>query len=130
MKPLYSIVVVAWSPTRGRRGAPGKFSLKDLKAIEQVVREEKGFDGFSIAKLTGFWMCAPEECVDPHPERRYGRIKACAEQLRTTFRQESVLLTRQGDRHISRRGLRLCAIWFVAPGVTGRYRHQVQGHSP
>src|SRR5271156_6677651 len=60
VQPLYTIVLGAPGLSRTRTRIPGVFAHKDLERIEKIVREERGFQGFSIAKLTGFWMGRPE----------------------------------------------------------------------
>ena len=97
MQPLYTIVLGAPGLSRTRTRIPGVFAHKDLERIEKIVREERGFQGFSIAKLTGFWMGRPEECVEIKIlTDDLSRVKACAQHLRATFKQESVMVTCQG----------------------------------
>jgi hypothetical protein len=97
MKPLYSIVLAIRSSSRNKKDKASAFSGKDMRTIERIVRTEKGFDGFSMAKLTGFWMGSVEECVEIRIlSGRARKVKDCAQKLRRAFKQDSVLLTRQG----------------------------------
>jgi hypothetical protein len=97
VQPLYTIVLGAPGLSRTETRSGGVFTNEDLARIEKIVREERGFDGFSIAKLTGFWMGRPEECVEIKIlTDDLSTVKACAQHLRATFQQESVLVTCQG----------------------------------
>jgi hypothetical protein len=97
MQPLFVITLGARTPFRTRAGAAGMFTTADLTTIEKIVRKERGFQGFSIAKQTGFWNGNPEDSVEIKIIcDDLSKIKACAQQLRGTFRQESILVTAQG----------------------------------
>ena len=93
--PLFSIVVGSRVERRGRRKSA--FSTRDLKQMEQIVREEFGFAGFSLCRQMGFWQGSPEESVNIQILTcDHGRVESCADRLREVFEQQSVLLTQQG----------------------------------
>ena len=97
MQPLYTIILGAPGPNAARPATGGVFTHDDLVRIENIVREDTGLHGFSLSKLNGFWMGQPEECVEIKIlTDDLSKVKACAQHLRQTFRQESVLVTVQG----------------------------------
>ena len=97
MQPLYTIVLGAPTSPRTDSATGGVFGNEDLQNIEKIIREERGFHSFSMAKLTGFWMGKPEECVEIKIlTDDLSKVKACAQHLRATLKQESVLVTCQG----------------------------------
>lgn len=75
----------------------GKFEDKDYDTIEKIVREEHGFQGCTIIRGKGFYQGREEDTVQVIIlEANYEKVKACAQQLRGTFRQQSVLVVSGG----------------------------------
>jgi hypothetical protein len=97
MEPLYTIVLGARTKHRTKTGREGIFTDDDLATIEKIVRDERKFEGFSLAKLTGFWKGKSEDTIEIKVLcKDLGKVEACAQQLRRTFRQDAVLVTCQG----------------------------------
>lgn len=97
MLPQYIITLGARSAGRSESGRAGHFEEKDYALIEKIVREEHGFQGCTIIRAKGFYLANEEDTVQIIIlAENYEKIKACAQQLRTVFRQESVLVISAG----------------------------------
>ena len=97
MFPQYIIILGARSASGGGSGKAGKFKESDYRMVEKIVRKEHGFDGCTMIRAKGFYQQQEEDTVQIIVlAENYEKIKACAQQLRSTFRQESVLVISGG----------------------------------
>jgi len=97
MLPQYIIILGARSASASGSGKAGKFDESDYRMIEKIVREEHGFEGCTMIRAKGFYQQHEEDTVQIIVlAENYEKIKACAQQLRSRFRQESVLVVSAG----------------------------------
>jgi len=97
MLPQYIIVLGARSASGSGSGKAGKFNESDYQMIEKIVRKEHGFEGCTMIRAKGFYQQQEEDTVQIIVlAENYEKIKACAQQLRSQFRQESVLVISAG----------------------------------
>lgn len=97
MLPQYIIVLGARSASGRSSGKAGKFNESDYRMIEKIVRKEHGFEGCTMIRAKGFYQQQEEDTVQIIVlAENYEKIKACAKQLRSRFRQESVLVISAG----------------------------------
>ena len=97
MLPQYIIILGDRAAGRGVSGVAGRFNEGDYKEIERIMREEHGFEGCTIIRAKGFYQGQEEDTVQIIIlADNYERIKACAQELRSSFRQQSVLVISAG----------------------------------
>jgi hypothetical protein len=97
MLPQFIITLGARSASGSGSGKAGKFDEKDYATIEQIVREAHGFQGCTIIRAKGFYQGNQEDTVQIIIlAENYEKIKACAQELRSTFHQQSVLVVSTG----------------------------------
>ncbi len=97
MLPQYIITLGARTKFRKIAGKTGRFEEEDYRTIETIVRKERGFPGCTIIRAQGFYKGQKEDTVQIIIlTADYGKIVACAQQLRRTFRQQQVLLVLAG----------------------------------
>ncbi len=97
MLPQYIIILGARSPARTGSGQIGKFEERDYRTIERIVREDHGFEGCTIIRARGSYRGQEEDTAQIIIlAENYEKIKACAQELRTTFGQQSVLVISAG----------------------------------
>jgi hypothetical protein len=95
--PQYIITLGARTAARSASGKAGKFEEADYGMIEKIVRQKHGFTGCTIIRAKGFYHANDEDTVQIIIlAENYEKIKACAQELRSTFRQESVLIVSSG----------------------------------
>jgi hypothetical protein len=97
MLPQYIITLGARTNFGSGSGKVGKFEESDYWTIEKIVREKHGFQGCTIIRAQGFYQEQEEDTVQIIIlEENYEKIKFCAQELRSTFGQESVLVVSAG----------------------------------
>ena len=97
MLPQYIIILGARSASGSGSGKAGKFKESDYRMIEKIVRKQHGFEGCTMIRAKGFYQQQEEDTVQIIVlTENYEKIKACAQQLRSTFGQESVLVISAG----------------------------------
>jgi hypothetical protein len=97
MLTQYIITLGSRTESRTEFGKAGKFDDQDYTVIENLVRIERGFQGCTIIRAKGFYQGREEDTVQIIIlEENYEKIKSCAQQLRTTFCQQSVLVVAAG----------------------------------
>jgi len=97
MLPQYIIILGARSASASGSGKAGKFDESDYRMIEKIVREEHGFEGCTMIRAKGFYQQHEEDTVQIIVlAENYEKIKDCAQQLRSRFRQDSVLVVSAG----------------------------------
>ncbi len=97
MLPQYIIILGARSLSRAGSGQIGKFEEHDYQTIERIVREDHGFEGCTIIRARGSYRGQEEDTAQIIIlAENYEKIKACAQELRTTFGQQSVLVISAG----------------------------------
>lgn len=97
MLPQYVITLGARTAFRVGTKKNGKFDESDYKKMERIVRVQSGFEGCTIIRARGIYQGKGEDTVQiVILEADYGRIKECAEKLRKTFGQRSVLVASSG----------------------------------
>ena len=97
MLPQWIITLGARTPVRSDAGKVGRFETQDYRMIEKIVREQSGFEGCTIVRAHGYFQGKGEDTVQIIIlEANYERIRACAQLLRTTFRQRSVMVVCAG----------------------------------
>lgn len=97
MLPQYIITLGARSACRSDSAKAGKFEEEDYRTIERIVREGHRFEGCTIIRGNGFYRGQQEDTVQIIIlEENYEKIRACAQELRSTFRQDSVLVISAG----------------------------------
>lgn len=97
MLPQWIITLGARTPFRSGAGKIGKFEDRDYRTIEKIVRKDRGFSGCTIVRADGYYRGEREDTVQIIIlEANYEKIRACAQQLRRTFRQSSVLIVCSG----------------------------------
>ncbi len=97
MLPQYIIILGARSASGSGSGKVGRFEERDYRTMEKIVRQDHGFEGCTIIRARGFYLEQEEDTAQIIVlAENYERIKACAQDLRTTFRQQSVLVISSG----------------------------------
>src|SRR5437588_2803 len=97
MLPQYIITLGARTVSGNGSGKAGKFEERDYRMIEKIVRVDHAFQGCTIIRAQGFYQEEEEDTVQIIIlAENYEKIKACAQELRTTFRQQSVLIVSAG----------------------------------
>ena len=94
MQTQYVLTLGAHSkdPTAKASWKAGKFDQKDYDNINKIVRL-RGFPGSTILKGTGFWQGHEEDSVQIIIlADDYAKVKACAHQLRGSFKQQAIML--------------------------------------
>ena len=98
MHTQYIITLGAHSnaPTAKDSWKAGKFDSKDYENIKKILRS-RGFPGSTILKGTGVWRGKEEESVQIIIlADDYSKVKACANQLRSSLKQQKIMLTIAG----------------------------------
>lgn len=97
MLAQWIITLGSRTPVRTDASRVGKFEEQDYRLIEKIVREDSGFSGCTIVRAKGYFQGKAEDTVQIIVlEANYEKIKACAQLLRETFRQESVMVVCAG----------------------------------
>lgn len=94
MKTQYVITLGAHSTDPAAKDCwkAGKFDEKDYTNINKIVRL-RGFSGSTVLKGTGFWNGREEDSVQVIIlADDYAKVKACANQLRGSFKQQAIML--------------------------------------
>jgi len=98
MQTQYVITLGAHSssPTAKASWKLGKFDDVDYQKIIKILRL-RGFPGNTILKGSGLWHGREEDCVQIIIlANDYTKVRACANQLRGTFKQHAIMLTIAG----------------------------------
>lgn len=98
MQTQYIITLGAHSkdPTAKDMWKAGKFDETDYGNIKKILRL-RGFPGSTILKGTGFWHGKEEDSVQIIIlADDYSKVRACANQLRGSFKQQEIMLTIAG----------------------------------
>ena len=97
MLPQYIIILGARSALTSDSAKAGKFEEEDYRKIETIVRAGHNFEGCTIIRGNGFYCGQQEDTVQIIIlEENYEKIRACAQELRKTFQQNSVLVVSAG----------------------------------
>ena len=97
MLPQYVITLGSRAENRTAAGRRGRFEEEDYRLIENIVRKDHGFPGATIIRARGFYAGMEEDTVQIMIlEKDYSKVEACAQQLRRTFHQQSVLVAATG----------------------------------
>jgi len=98
MKTQYVITLGAHSSAADAKACwkAAKFDGKDYETINKIVRL-RGFTGSTVLKGTGFWNGREEDSVQIIIlAEDYSKVKACANQLRGSFKQQAIMVAITG----------------------------------
>lgn len=97
MLPQYIIMLGSRATSGSRPSNARRFEENDYRVMEKIVREVHGFEGCTIIRARGLYRGHREDTAQIIIlADNYDRIKACARELRRTFRQQSVLVISAG----------------------------------
>lgn len=98
MQTQYTVTLGASSkdPTAKKCWKDNRFDEQDSKTLIKILLE-RGFPGATILKGTGMWQGRVEEAfVISILADDYSKVKAFANQLRPSFKQQSIMICQSG----------------------------------